>query len=191
MCGRSDTKIAVDGAVRLEEGGDRADRLERRPALVLHQDRLGRHAALDGEGPSDGGLGRTVAGRLAAGHHEARRVAGQEERHPVIEAGGEDRRRAPVVLRCAHHHDRVGRALLVLLALRPDPVRRVPGGQGHAEAGGPDQPQQVPNHRRVRRRLSQTATPDPLGQRPWHFLYLAPEPHQHGSFRPILAPLGV
>ena len=28
-------------------------------------------------------------------------------------------------------------------------------------------------------------------QRPWHFLYLAPEPHQHGSLRPIRAPVGV
>src|SRR5436190_14012313 len=28
-------------------------------------------------------------------------------------------------------------------------------------------------------------------QRPWHFLYFAPDPHQHGSFRPIRAPLGV
>src|SRR6478672_10561734 len=28
-------------------------------------------------------------------------------------------------------------------------------------------------------------------QRPWHFLYFAPEPHQHGSLRPIRAPLGV
>src|SRR5690348_5934195 len=31
----------------------------------------------------------------------------------------------------------------------------------------------------------------PLRQRPWHFLYFAPEPHQHGSLRPIRAPLGV
>ena len=28
-------------------------------------------------------------------------------------------------------------------------------------------------------------------QRPWHFLYLAPEPHQHGSLRPMRAPVGV
>src|SRR4051812_19351647 len=28
-------------------------------------------------------------------------------------------------------------------------------------------------------------------QRPWHFLYFAPDPHQHGSLRPIRSPLGV
>src|SRR6478735_7020044 len=28
-------------------------------------------------------------------------------------------------------------------------------------------------------------------QAPWHFLYLAPDPHQHGSLRPIRAPVGV
>ena len=27
-------------------------------------------------------------------------------------------------------------------------------------------------------------------QRPWHFLYLAPDPHQHGSLRPIRSPVG-
>src|SRR5438270_5904989 len=27
-------------------------------------------------------------------------------------------------------------------------------------------------------------------QRPWHFLYFLPLPHQHGSFRPNLVPAG-
>ena len=31
----------------------------------------------------------------------------------------------------------------------------------------------------------------PPAQRPWHFLYFWPEPHQHGSLRPIRAPVGV
>jgi hypothetical protein len=29
------------------------------------------------------------------------------------------------------------------------------------------------------------------GQRPWHFLYFWPDPHQQGSFLPIRAPAGV
>jgi len=41
--------------------------------------------------------------------------------------------------------------------------------------------------RRDRPRISGDAS----AQRPWHFLYLAPEPHQHGSFRPMRAPVGV
>ena len=28
-------------------------------------------------------------------------------------------------------------------------------------------------------------------QRPWHFLYLLPDPHQHGSLRPMRSPVGV
>src|SRR3954470_9087512 len=49
-----------------------------------------------------------------------------------------------------------------------------------------------PTSRRTDRRLI-----DPVfdavfrRQRPWHFLYLRPDPHQHASFRPIRAPLGV
>ena len=40
-------------------------------------------------------------------------------------------------------------------------------------------------------RSARTTPADAAGQRPWHFLYLAPEPHQHGSLRPIRAPVGV
>ena len=40
------------------------------------------------------------------------------------------------------------------------------------------------------RRLAEEAR-EVRDQRPWHFLYLAPEPHQQGSLRPIRAPVGV
>ena len=139
MCGRSETKTASRSPCAAQDAADRADRLERRPAPVLDEDRLGRHAVGDRVRAGRGRLGRPVAVRLAAGHDEARRDARRGRASTAWSSrAGEDRRRAAVVLGGAQHHDRVGRPLLVALALRPDPVRRVAGDDGDAEAAGED-----------------------------------------------------
>ena len=56
-----------------------------------------------------------------------RRDAGLVQLDGVVEPCREERRRPAVVLGRAQDDDRVGRALVVALALRPDPVRRVAG----------------------------------------------------------------
>src|SRR6266705_1045529 len=38
-----------------------------------------------------------------------------------------------------------------------------------------------------RRRIIVAELIERLGQAPWHFLYFFPEPHQHGSFRPMFS----
>ncbi len=170
MCGRSDTKSAVDRPSAFMQHGNRPDRFEGRPALVLDDDGLGRHAALDRERTADGGLRRPVARGLAPGDQQPGRIPGEEERHAVIETGGEHRRWPTVVLGRPHDHDRVGRSLLVALALGPDPVRGVAGGQGQPEAGSAEQPEQVASHgpggRRRGRRSAGRRVPGGFAQRP-------------------------
>ena len=124
MCVRSDTKTARREAVVAEDRRDAAERLERRPALVLDEDRRRRHAARDGVRPGRCGLGRPVALGLAAGHDEVRREPGLVQVDRVVEAGLEDRRRPAVVLGGAEDDDRVGRPRVVAVADVPDPERR-------------------------------------------------------------------
>ena len=54
----SDTKTASSHAAVGQHRGDRLERLERRPAAVLHEDRLVGDAARDGVSPGRLGLGR-------------------------------------------------------------------------------------------------------------------------------------
>ena len=96
----------------------------------------------------------------------------------MVEPRREQRGGPAVVLGRAQDDDRVGLAPLVAVALVPDAVRRVP-----AERDDGDKPTRIEaNEGRARASAA---------QRPWHFLYLAPDPHQHGSLRPIRAPVGV
>ena len=81
-------------------------------------------------------------------------------------------------------------ALVVALALRPDAVASHSPRRWRCR-GRPARP-----HPAGRAPSNAVSSGDANGshalrQRPWHFLYLAPEPHQHGSLRPIRAPLGV
>ena len=73
MCGRSDTKHRAVEAAIARRIGRRPERLERRPAAVLDQDRVGRHAVRDRVGRAPCRLGRPIAVGLAAGHDEQRR----------------------------------------------------------------------------------------------------------------------
>ena len=87
----------------------------------------------------------------------------------MIEAGPEDRRRAPVVLGGAEHDDRVGGGhpgRLVDVAPLPDPVRGV-GQDGHRSQE---------THERDRGERPPDRHPAGGAHRPWHFLYLRPDP---------------
>ena len=121
----SDTKTASSIPFARRIAADRLERLEGRPAAVLDEDPVVRHAVREGVGPGDGGLGRPVAVELAAGHDEVAIVAGQEQGDGVVEPGGEDRRRTAVVLGGAEDDDGPGRSALVAAALVPDPERAV------------------------------------------------------------------
>ena len=61
---------------------------------------------------------------------EGRGEAGAIQRDRVVQPRGEQRRRSAVVLGRAHDHDRIGRALLVELAARPDAIGRIADEQG-------------------------------------------------------------
>ena len=95
----------------------------------------------------------------------------------MLEPGLEHRGRAPVVLGGAEHDDRVGRALVIALALLPDSQ----GGDARDERDRKSGDDEQAHDQRG----------DAGRQAPWHFLYFWPDPHQHGSLRPIRAPDGV
>jgi hypothetical protein len=120
---------------------DRAERFERRPPMVLDEDRVGVDAMGDGELVRRRGLCRPVALLLAPGDDEDRRDPGEVERDGVVEPGSEDRRRAAVVLGGTEHDDRIRQALLVAVALLPDSPRGVApddhgrNGRADGEAG--------------------------------------------------------
>ena len=139
--------------------------------LVLAEDGLGRHAMRDRVGARRRGLGRPVAGQLAAGHDEVRRDPGMAQLDRVVEPGLEHRRRppsywaAPSTTIASAGRARRGRPA-------PDPPGREAGDEDDAGDGDGRESQDV------------------AAQPPWHFLYFAPDPHQHGSLRPIRAPVG-
>ena len=80
---------------------------------------LGGHAAVDEVVGRRLGLGEPVAGLVAAGDHDQRRQPSLPQLDHVVEPGRQLRRRAAVVLRGTHHHDRVDRAGLVAAARPP------------------------------------------------------------------------
>ena len=96
----------------------------------------------------------------------------------MIEARREQRGGASVVLRRAHDDDDIGLAPFIAAGLVPDAVRGIATDRGGGHEPEEDDTNEGP-------------TRTGGAQRPWHFLYLAPEPHQHGSLRPIRAPVGV
>jgi hypothetical protein len=96
----------------------------------------------------------------------------------VVQPCREHRGGATVVLGRAEDDDRVGRSLLIAGTLVDDAVCGVDPDDGRRRDPEQEQPDEGA-HRSGR------------AQRPWHFLYFAPDPHQHGSLRPIRAPAGV
>ena len=82
------------------------------------------------------------------------------------------------------------------LPTSPDPPGRPADDRDRADDADADDAEERPLHARMRGgvgrerdRIREPATA--VGQRPWHFLYFWPDPHQHGSLRPIRAPDGV
>ena len=193
MCGRSDTKTAsarpcVAQDARRPRGSTRASsgsgprRGSRRPA------RRGRSRR---PAPTAASVVRSPSALPPVTTRTARRPRWYSA-IGVVESGREDRRRPAVVLGRAQDDDRVGRPLVVALALRPDPDtsrsrrrRRARGSRRRRRRPG-----RAPSMRRLSGSVWAMAATRSR-QRPWHFLYFAPEPHQHGSLRPIRAPVGV
>ena len=115
----------TSGRAGLHLGRDGAQRVQRVVGLVLAEDRAGRGRR---------GRSRTCArrpprssGRPAACRRSPRtsgRSRSCHRLHRVVQASLEHRRRPAVVLRGPEHDDRVDRALLVAVALLPDPDRR-------------------------------------------------------------------
>src|SRR5688572_1834715 len=87
-----------------------------------------------------GRFAHPVSGADAPGDHHQGGESFAVQRERVIEPGLEYRRRAPVVLGRAQHHDRVGRLTLVLAAHPVDPAEQPGVDQGRE----PDQPAPPP-----------------------------------------------
>ena len=138
-----------------EQLGDATQRLVAGRALVLAQDRLGGHAALDEVGRRRLGLGEPVARPVAAGHHDERGEALRPQLDDVVEAGGELRRRVAVVLRRAHHHDGVDGPGLVAAPRRPHLVR----ADGEVAEHGDDDEHERPHASQRRRRRAPARAP--------------------------------
>ena len=126
----------------------------------------------------DGRLGGAVAGQLAARDHE--RIARSRTSTGSPRGRGEPRTRATAARRTAPPRGRRSRRRA---AARP--------GRPAARSGRPRRPSTTATAR-PETMNSRTRSPRlDRGQAPWHFLYFCPDPHQHGSLRPIRAPDGV
>ena len=89
MCVRSRRRPPSGGRARGTDG-HRPQRLERRPALVLGQDRRLGDASGERVGPGDGGFRGPVAGLLATRHDEDRGDPVLVEVDRVVEPGLRD-----------------------------------------------------------------------------------------------------
>ncbi len=176
----SETKTADPMPWSAHERGDPPDRLERRPARVL-------------------GSGSPPRGRRARSRRP-RALAASVVRSPsrlppvTIRRGATPSWKSSIAWsrRAANTGD--GRPSywaapmttiasaagpFVAVALVPDPVGGIAADRDAGDQPRDDQPSE---------QRAPTASAD---QRPWHFLYFAPEPHQQGSLRPIRSPVGV
>ena len=108
----------------VEHVGDAFERLVRRPAGVLEDERILRHAVVDEVAGGRLGLGEPVGGLLAARHDDDRRQTPRPQRDHMVEPRRQLRRRPAVVLGGAEHHDRVDRPGLVTTPRRPHLVQR-------------------------------------------------------------------
>ena len=100
----------------------------------------------EGEFARDGGFGRPIAERLAAGDDKERREPRATERHRVVQSRAKDRRRPPVVFGRTQDDDRVRGPPLIALPLVPDAERCVAGDGDSADERHRDEPSQVVAH---------------------------------------------